>query len=280
MGIYILIFFAVFAFSFFAFARKWHDYAMLFTFAIGCAVNANILNSVSVPVYVGNLIFSIDSILYTLFMFTVIICAKDYDIRRAKILTSSAIAAILVSAVIEFFANLSAFGYTTAMLVKFMHYVLSCLGTFVGVWIMLLAFKKLQNKNINMRIAIILCVALASIINTAIYYTGVILISGSIQNLAYVLLGSAIGKICCIFLGELAYYVNTHYWIPNNLKDKYPENKNNNLTIQSSIPAITKNTTANEELQAQTKEEKIQEDNAITKTKRTRTTKNESRHKE
>jgi hypothetical protein len=26
-------------------------------------------------------------------------------------------------------------------------------------------------------------------------------------------------------LGQIAYYINTHFWIPNNLKDKYPVKK-------------------------------------------------------
>lgn len=225
MSVYILIIFAFLAFAFLAFARKWHDYAMLFTIAIGCAVNANILNSMSAPVEAWGMIFSIDSILYTMFMFTVLICARDYDIRRAKILTSSAIAAILVSAVIEFFAKWSSIGYSTDLFISFFGYFASCLGTFAGVWTMLWVFKKMQNKNRNINLIFLVCVIVASVINSTIYYLGYTLVSGRIANIWQMLAGSYIGKILCIMLGQLAYFVNTHYWIPNKLKDRYPEKK-------------------------------------------------------
>ena len=226
MSIYILLLFAFVAFAFLVLVRKWHDYAMLFTVAIGCAVNANIFNSVTSPVLVGEFVFSVDAILYTLFMFTVIICAKDYDIRRAKILTSSAIAAILVSAVIEFFANWSTLGFSLDLLVKLDSYISSCIGTFLGVWTMLWVFNKMENKKVNINITFVVCVLIASIINSTIYYTGAILVSGEINNLLYILIGSYAGKMFCIVLGQIAYYINTHFWIPNNLKDKYPVKKN------------------------------------------------------
>lgn len=220
MSIYILIIFAVFAFSLFVFVRKWHDYSMLFTFAIGCAVNANIFNSITNPVVAGGMVFSIDSILYTLFMFTVVICAKDYDIRRAKILTSSAIAAILVSSFIEFFANLSSFGFSMDLVIKLVGYIASALGTFAGIWLMLYVFKKLEKRKTNVYLSFAVCILIASVINSTIYYAAVIASSGKIENLLYTLIGSYIGKTACIILGEIGYFVNTHYWIPKNLKEK------------------------------------------------------------
>jgi len=222
MSVYILILFAFVGFAFLAFARKWYDYPMLFTIAIGSAVNANIYNSVSAPVYLGQFCFSIDAILYTMFMFCVIICAKDYDVRRAKVLTSAVIAAILVSAVIEFFAGWSSIGYSDDLLIKFIGYLASSVGTFVGIWLMLAVFEKLEKKGVNIYLTFIICVLLASVMNSTIYYSCVISISGRIDNLVYILLGSFIAKSLCVFLGELVYYINTHFWIPNSLKDKYP----------------------------------------------------------
>ena len=225
MSIYILILFAFIGFAFLTFSRKWHDYAMLFTIAIGCAVNANIYNGVSAPVYVGQICFSIDAILYTMFMFTVVICAKNYDIRRAKILVSAAIAAILVSAAIEFFATWSSVGYSTDLLTKVLGYVFSAIGTFVGVWIMLAVFKKLEEKHVNIYLSFVICVLIASVINTSIYYGGTIAVSGRIENLIYMLTGSFIAKSLSIILGEISYYVNTHFWIPVNLKTDLNEDK-------------------------------------------------------
>ena len=222
MNFWILVCFALLAFTLLTIVRKWHDYALLFTIAIGYAVNANIYNSISAPVYLGNIIFSVDSILYTGFMFAIIICAKEYGTKKAKILTSSSIAAILVSAFIEFFAKLSAFGYSTEILTSFLGYFYSAIGTFAGVWIMLLVFEKLENKKINSYLNFLICVLIASLINSTIYYALVTITTGTIDNFGYILLGSYIGKIFAIILGQISYYINTHYWIPNDLKDKYP----------------------------------------------------------
>ena len=84
MDLWFLALIGILFFALLTLCRKWYDYAMLFTFAIGFAVNANIYNSVTTPVYFYKLIFSIDSILYTGFTFTVIICAKEYGVRKGK----------------------------------------------------------------------------------------------------------------------------------------------------------------------------------------------------
>ena len=113
MYIWILIGIAIFLFAFMTFARRWHDYSILFTIAIGFAVNANIYNSSTNPVYVGNIIFAIDSILYVGFTFSVLICVKEYGMKQAIVLTTSTIAAIIVSAAIELFAHISSDGYVS-----------------------------------------------------------------------------------------------------------------------------------------------------------------------
>lgn len=221
MGIW---FWFVLAFVFFVFitlVRKWHDYAMLFTIAIGFAINANIFNATTTPMYCGPLVFSIDSILYTGFMFCVVICAIEYSIRNAKILTSSAIAAILLSATIEFLSNISSFGYKTQFLISFFGYFFSAVGTFAGVWFMLFVFEKLKNKKINNYLNIVICILISSIINSSIYYVFTIITTAGLQDFSYMLIGSYIGKIFCIGLCLISFYINTHLFIPNNLKEKY-----------------------------------------------------------
>lgn len=229
MGIWFWFVLAVLGFVFITLVRKWHDYAILFTIAIGFAINANIFHALSAPIYWGSLIFSIDSILYTGFMFCVVICANEYGIRKAKILTSSAIAAILLSAVIEFLAKISTTsGFAPEYFTTMCGYVFSAVGTFLGVWLMLYVFEKLKAKNLNIYVNMIVCILIASIINSSVFY-GFTLLINSIENFANIIVGSYIGKIFCIILCLLSYYVNTHYYIPNNLKEKYkpakqPEN--------------------------------------------------------
>ena len=220
MNILFWILIAVLAFAFITFIRKWHDYALLFTIAIGFAVNANIFNSMSVPINFAGMTFAIDSILYTGFMFAVIVCAKGYGIRKAKILSSATIAAILLSAGIEFFAKMSAFGYSFEYMSSFLGYIFSAIGTFLGIWLMLFIFEKLEAKKVNVYLNFVICILIASIVNSTIYYAGVIIVNGNITNLWSIIAGSYLGKLFCILLCLLSYFASTHWWIPNDLKDE------------------------------------------------------------
>ncbi len=226
MGILFLIFTAIFAFAFITFIRKWHNLALLYTIAIGYAVNANIFNGMTVPVDVGGIVFAIDSILYTGAIFAIIICAHEFSIRHAQILTSSTIAAILVSAVIEFMATISYQGYNTAVLTHFSGYVFSSIGTFVAVWLMLAIFKRLKKKGVNLYLNFALCVFFANVVNTAIYYGFLILTSGIVENMWCVLLGSLIGKVFSICLGLFGYFINEKFWIPNSVKQQQLNEQN------------------------------------------------------
>lgn len=220
MDLWFLALIGILLFAILTFCRKWYDYAMLFTFAIGFAVNANIYNSMTTPVEFNKLIFAIDSILYTGFTFTVIICAKEYGVRKGKILSSSAIAAIILSSLIELFATISSVGYDISIIKTFFGYIASAIGTFIGLWVMLFMFDKIQKKNINIYLSFFICVLISSIINSTIYYGYALIAYNGLDNFLYILLGSYIGKLYAIALGLISYAINKHLWIPNDLKNK------------------------------------------------------------
>ncbi len=220
MGLWFLALLGIVFFALLTVCRRWHDYAILFTFAIGFAVNANIYNSISTLVNFYKLIFAIDSILYTGFTYTVIICAKEYGVRKAKILTSSAIAAVLLSALIELCASISSFGYDIEFIKTFFGYIFSAIGTFIGIWVMLFIFEKLDKKNINIYLIMFICVLLSSIINSTIYYSYYLIVYQNTTNFLYILLGSYIGKLYAIILGLISYCINKNVWIPLDLKNK------------------------------------------------------------
>ena len=223
MDLWFLALLGILFFALLTFCRRWYDYAILFTFAIGFAVNANIYNSVSTPVYFHNLIFAIDSILYTGFTFTIIICAKEYGIKKAKMLTSSAIAAVLLSALIELCSYTSSNGYETIFIKDFFGYIASALGTFIGIWVMLYIFEKLENKNTNIYLSMFICVLISSVINSTIYYSYYLIVYQNTTNFMYILLGSYIGKMYAIILGLISYTVNKKIWIPLDLKKEVQE---------------------------------------------------------
>ena len=224
MRLSFLLFLGIILFAFFVIVRRWHDYSMLFTIAIGFAVNANIYNGITMPVYLGDIKFSIDSILYTGFTFTIVICAYEYGIRKAKILTSSTIAAVLLSAVIEFMAHLSSLGYDKEYLINLFGYVSSSVGTFIGVWLSLFIFDKLKDK-LNIYVLMIIVVIMISIINSVFYHLYYIFVTGNTEGFIYIIIGSYLGKLYALILGLIGFYINTHFWIPLDLMDKYKKEK-------------------------------------------------------
>ena len=224
MKLWFLLFLGIILFAFFVLVRRWHDYSMLFTIAIGFAVNANIYNGITMPVFLGNIKFSIDSILYTGFTFTIVICAYEYGVRKAKILTSSTIAAVLLSAVIEFMAHLSSNGYQTDYLINLFGYLASSVGTFLGVWFALFIFEKIKDK-MNIYIIFILLILIISIFNSAFYHFYYLVVTGNVDGFGYVVIGSYLGKLYALILGLAGFYINTHWWVPLDLMDKYKKEK-------------------------------------------------------
>lgn len=231
MGFWFWFVLCFISFAFITLVRKRHDYAMLYTIAIGFAINANIFNASSTPILCGKLVFAIDSILFTGFMYAVIVCAHEYGIKNAKILTSSTIAAILLSATIEFLAKLSSAGFHSEYLISFLGYLFSAVGTFAAVWLMLLVYKVLRDKKCNIYLNFVVCLLISSIINSSIFYIFTRITAEDTTTLPYMLAGSYIGKIFCIGLCLVSFFISTHWFIPNNLKEKYKKNINENQNL-------------------------------------------------
>ena len=149
MGFALLIVFMFVAFGLTTLFRRWIDIPTLLAVAIGCAVNANIFTPLNSGVTVGPFIFSIEAILYTLFMYTIVIRILDYGYKAAKTMTLTSVAAIIISAIIEFVALVSYEGFAVSTLKTFSFYFLSSLGTIAGVWIMILLTIQLRKKNVR-----------------------------------------------------------------------------------------------------------------------------------
>ncbi len=221
MQIVILCFIAVICFTATTVFRHISDSRTLISVAIGAAINANIFNSVSMPIEFGSMIFGIDSILYTLFIFTVIIKAKDYSVKDAKDLTISTIIAILVSAFIELFAKWSFTGMSYQTVISFLRYLLSSLGTFIGVWVMLRCFKYFEAKKVNIYVTFAVVIVIASLISSSVYFCGSSIVKGDFSHIfSPALAGSYIGKLFSISLGLIGYYVNQKFLKPGELARK------------------------------------------------------------
>ena len=232
MGLVILIVFMFVAYGLTTLFRRWIDVPVLLAVAIGCAVNANIFNPYTAPIVVGPFTFSIEIVLYTLFMYTIIVRILDYSYKDAKTMTFTSIAAILISAFIELVAFLMTQGDVWQAFKSFAIYLFSSIGTIVGVWIMVLITILCRKKNLSPYLIIPFAIIPASIIHAIFFYGGMIIVyqNTDIFDLAYGALGTIIGKSVCILLSIFCYFINQKWWRPLNLiaqEDKNADNESN-----------------------------------------------------
>ena len=224
MGFALLIVFMFVAFGLTTLFRRWIDIPTLLAVAIGCAVNANIFTPLNSGVTVGPFIFSIEAILYTLFMYTIVIRILDYGYKAAKTMTLTSVAAIIISAIIEFVALVSYEGFAVSTLKTFSFYFLSSLGTIASVWIMILLTIQLRKKNVNSYVIIPIAIITSGLIHSIIYYGGMALIEWDINdNAVAMILGAIIGKGVCIGLSVFCYFINQKWWKPLSLISKEKE---------------------------------------------------------
>ena len=227
MAFALLILFMFVAYGLTTLFRRWLDVPTLIGVAIGCAVNANLFTPLNYPVIVGELTFSIESILYTLFMYTVVIRILDYSYDDAKKLTLTSVAAIIISGIIELVALLSLNGFSAEVFQKFAVYLFSSIGTIIGVWLMVFFTIGFKKRRVSSYIIIPIVIAVSTIIHALFYYGGMSLVFWERTAYTYrMLLGTIIGKAACVGLSVLCYFINQKFWMPLNLVSKEEEENN------------------------------------------------------
>ena len=228
MNFALLIIFMFVAFGLTTLFRKWIDVPTLIAVAIGCAVNANIFNPLTAPIEMGPFVFSIEIVLYTLFMYTLVVRILDYGYDEAKRMTITSVAAIIISAIIELVATLMKDASTIETFKAFSYYVFSSVGTIVGACLMVWTTIMCRKKNISSYLIIPFAIILSSIVHAIFFYGGIALVEWRLDiYTVYMALGSIIGKAVCIALSVLCYFINKNFWIPTNLIAKEEANKDN-----------------------------------------------------
>lgn len=178
----------------------------LYALAIGGIVNANFFHAGNYPIDCFGLPFGIDSIIYTLFIFCVIVMLLKENKKSAYTLGFSSIIAIVFSAAMQLLADLLSNGSTTKVWLTFLGFIISALASVITIIVMIETLEKLKNK-LNKYLIIIIGIILSTIINTAIYYPLITLINGVPNNIWTLLLTSFIGKFISLNLSLLTYFL-------------------------------------------------------------------------
>lgn len=207
MGFIFLIIMAVISFGCFILGYKYFKKDALYVLAIGGAVAANIFNIGNFPIYVGNLVFGLDSVIYTLFIFCIAVLIMDYGKKDALSLTYTALASILFAGIVQFIASWATNGIEYGVVWGIISFITSIVATYLAV-ISVIAFYKWAHKKINKYLMMGIIIFIASIINSAVYFGVVAIFTGGFgNNFVGVLAGSYIGKGMCILFSVAAYYL-------------------------------------------------------------------------
>ena len=181
----------------------------LFVVGIGCAIGSNIYNVGDYGIVIGNLVFGIDSVIYTVFVFVVLLCLKNYDEKSAFTLLYSAMGSIMLSALLMFIASLASAGFASNLIWGFVSYLISVIATFVALFTTIKLFKYFESKNLNVYLNFLINVLIASFINSLIYFGAVAIISGFEENFLGQLGASYIGKLMSTAFSLLTYFICT-----------------------------------------------------------------------
>ena len=181
----------------------------LFVVGIGCAIGSNIYNVGDYGIVIGNLVFGIDSVIYTVFVFVVLLCLKNYDEKSAFTLLYSAMGSIMLSAILVFIASWASAGFASNLIWGFVSYLISVIATFAALFTTIKLFKYFESKNLNVYLNFLINVLIASFINSLIYFGAVAIISGFEENFLGQLGASYIGKLMSTAFSLLTYFICT-----------------------------------------------------------------------
>lgn len=179
----------------------------LYALSIGGAVNANFFHAGNYPIMCFDLPFGIDSIIYSVFAYCVILMFLKLNKREAYILTFSSVIAIMFSALMQLVADLFTIGSCFSVWKTFLNFFVSSVASLIAVWIMLEVLNRLKKKNINDYVLLIVGMLIVSLVNSLIYYSIATWINGTPENILTLLLTSFIGKTIALACSIGALYL-------------------------------------------------------------------------
>lgn len=148
--------------------KKYHN-TTLYALAIGGVVNANYYHAMAYPVDCFGLPFGIDSLIYTLFAYCVMVVLLSDTKKSAYLLAFSSIIAIVVSALMELMAKLLMAGSTPEAWQDFGSFLISAFASVVAVSVAIEVIARCKERW-NPYGCMALGIAIITLINSGIYY--------------------------------------------------------------------------------------------------------------
>ena len=154
------------------FERKQYWSLVISGLGVAGVVNANFFHSQDYPIDIFGLKFGFDAIIYTLFVYTVILNFLYYGKKSAIIYTVSGAAAVLLAGLIEAVTKTLAFVSDIDTWRKFLGFLTSALLTIICGVAMVFILDILKRKHkVHNFFLVIIGLIFTTIINTLVYYT-------------------------------------------------------------------------------------------------------------
>ena len=174
---------------------------------VGGVVNANFFHAGDYPIDVFGWSFGIDAIIFTLFIFTVILKLFYFGRKEAYVYTISACGAVLFAAIIELTANAFSEGHSVGIWNRFGGFLVSVGATLAASIAMIEIILAIQKKKpIHKMWLVIIGIVIATIINSTIYY-GLYHIVTGIEFNAHLMYTSYFGKLMALGCACLAFFM-------------------------------------------------------------------------
>lgn len=182
----------------------------LYALAIGGVVNAGFFHAGAYPIECFHLPFGIDSIIYTLFAYCVIVMWIKDSKQSAYLLAFSSIIAILFSATMQLVADLFSNGSSWLTWSDFLFFVSSALSSAIAV-IAAVEILEACKRKLSPYAALLLGISIISVLYGCIHYPVSILLNELPQDLWALLLAALIGRIVAILSALFAFFCIDRY---------------------------------------------------------------------
>lgn len=174
----------------------------LYALAIGGIVNANFYHSIPFPIDCFGITFGIDSFIYILFAFCIVVMYLKEGKKSTILLAISSISAIMIAAVMNLSADLMSDGSSKAEWITFFTFSAASVASIIAVIVFIGVFEKIK---LNNYLKLIVGILLISSINLIIYYPLYAVFNGWNDVMTNILIGNIIGRLIGILISLLPF---------------------------------------------------------------------------
>lgn len=212
MNLLFYVLFGIFIFCCVLIGGRRYRSTALYALAIGGVVNTCFFTELTHPINIFGYTFGMDSIIYSLFVFCVILMYFQSGKKQAYLLTISSLIAIMVYAVIDTVTNLLFKGLTDGSFDNLIKLTFSVLASIISMAAVLETIDKVYPKYKNQYVLTIVGLLISIAITTPVYLLTRLVISRNSEiNPWEITITSMIGKTLSIGFASLSLFLVNLY---------------------------------------------------------------------